>query len=144
MLPSTANGIITLLCQPGMESAWRSERRPTSTFEAGFAPLGCDGYSFMSHLPRPWQVVPEWGDWPYQIGWRHNPDRAVLVYCEGDISVETADDLESYVDLLRRTTKEMPASHEDGAAFLARLDKTLENRRATSRANRSESPQVGA
>ena len=71
MLPATAQGIIALLCQPGMQSAWRSERRPTSTFHAGFAVGRGDGYDLIAKLPRTWQVVPEWGDWPYLIGWRH-------------------------------------------------------------------------
>jgi len=125
MLPSNASGIIALLCQPGMESAWRNERRPTSSFHAGFAPSGGDGYSFMAALPRDWVAVPDWGEWPYLIGWRHDPDRSVLIYCEGDLSVEVADDLTSYIELLRLTTEEMAASAEDGSAFLARLDKTL-------------------
>jgi hypothetical protein len=108
-----------------MESAWRSERRADTNFNAGFAPPGGDGYSFMAALPRTWIAVPQWGDWPYLIAWRHDRDRAVLTYCEGDLSVEIADDHTSYVGLLRRTTDQIAASPEDGAAFLAWLDKTL-------------------
>lgn len=125
MLPSSATKMIALLCQPAMESAWRSERRTDTSFHAGFAPPGGDGYSFIAALPRTWIAVPQWGDWPYLIGARHDRDRAVLTYCEGDLSVEVADDHDSYVRLLRRTTEQLAATPEDGASFLAWLDKTL-------------------
>jgi hypothetical protein len=121
MLPATAADLIALLCQPGMESAWRSERRSDSSFHAGFAPPGGDGYDVLAALPASWQLVPEWGDWPYLIGWRHNRDRAVMTYCEGDLSVEVADDHDAYLDLLRRTTADMPASEQDAARFLTRI-----------------------
>jgi hypothetical protein len=122
MLPSTATGVIALLCQPGMESAWRTERRATSSFHASFAPPGSDGYSFMAALPRDWAAVPEWGDWPHLIAWRHNPDHAVLTYCEGDLSVEVADDHTAYLELLRRTTAELAQSDADAERFLTRLE----------------------
>jgi hypothetical protein len=96
-----------------------------SSFHAGFAPPGDDGYSFMAALPRTWNVVPQWGDWPYLVGARHDRDRAVLTYCEGDLAIELADDHDSYVQLLHRTTGEIAASAEDGTDFLALLDKTL-------------------
>jgi hypothetical protein len=121
MLPATAQGIIALLCQPGMESAWRSERRPTSTFHAGFAIGGGDGYDLIAKLPGSWQVVPEWGDWPYLIGWRHQQDRAVLIYCEGDLSVEVADDERAYLDLLERTTRDLAEDPDDRARLLRSL-----------------------
>jgi hypothetical protein len=120
MLPATAQGIIALLCQPGMESAWRNKRRPTSTFHAGFAGGG-DGYDLMAKLPRSWQPVPQWGDWPYLIGWRHNHDRAVLIYCEGDLSVEVAHDQPAYLDLLDRTTRELADDPDDRAQLLRSL-----------------------
>ena len=128
MLPASAAKMIALLCQPGMESAWRSERREHSSFHAGFAPPRGDGYSFIAALPRTWILVPQWGDWPYLIGAHHNRDRAVLTYCEGDLAIEVADNHDSYVELLRRTTEEIPASADDGATFLAWLEKTLSHR----------------
>jgi hypothetical protein len=121
MLPATAQGIIALLCQPGMESAWRSERRRTSTFHAGFAIGGGDGYDFIAKLPGSWQVIPEWGDWPYLIGWHHQQERAVLIYCEGDLSVEVADDERAYLDLLERTTHELAEDPDDRARLLRSL-----------------------
>ncbi len=114
MLPATAAGMIALFCRPGMQSAWRSERRPDSHFHAGSAAAsGGDGYDFMAALPASWQPVPEWGDWPYLIGWRNDPERAVLTYCEGDISVEVADDRLSYLNLLARTTRQLTPAYED-------------------------------
>jgi hypothetical protein len=125
VLPASAVKMISLLCQPGRQSAWRSERRTDTNFHAGFAPPASDGYGFMAALPRTWIPVPQWGDWPYLIGWRHDRDRAVLTYCEGDLAVELADDHASYVRLLRRTTEQIAASPKDRDAFLAWLDKTL-------------------
>ena len=129
MLPATATEMIALLCQPGMESAWRSERRPDSSFHAGFAAHGGDGYDFMAKLPPSWQAVPEWGDWPYLIGWRNDLDRAVMTYCEGDLSVEVADDRDGYLRLLRRTTNELAGS-------LARRRRVLSSARRHPRARR--------
>jgi hypothetical protein len=129
MLPATAQGIIALLCQPGMESAWRNKRRPTSTFHAGFTGGG-DGYDLMAKLPRSWQVIPQWGDWPYLIGWRHNHDRAVLIYCEGDLSVEVADDERAYLDLLERTTRELADDPDDRARLLRSLSLAARNQEA--------------
>ena len=129
MLPATAAGVIALFCQPGMQSAWRSERRPDSHFHAGSASAsGGDGYDFMAALPANWQPVPEWGDWPYLIGWRNDPERAILTYCEGDLSVEVADTPDAYLRLLRRASEQMPASPADGAAFIGRLDAALAER----------------
>lgn len=122
MLPATATEMIALLSQPGMESAWRSERRPDSIFHAGFAAHGGDGYGFMAALPPSWQPVPEWGDWPYLIGWRNDRDQAVMTYCESDVSVEVADHRDGYLRLLRRTTNELAASRADADEFLRRLD----------------------
>ena len=121
MLPATAQGIIALLCQPGTQSAWRSERRPMSTFHAGFAIGGGDGYDLIAKLPGSWQVIPEWGDWPYLIGWHHHQDRAVLVYCEGDLSVEIADDERAYHDLLKRTARDLAEDPDDRARLLRSL-----------------------
>jgi hypothetical protein len=122
MLPATAAGMIGLLCQPGIESARRSERRPDSNFHAGFACHAGEGYDFMAALPAGWQPAPEWGDWPYLIGWRHDRDRAVMTYCEGDLSIEIADTVDAYLRLLRRTTEQIAANPEDSVNFLRLLD----------------------
>ncbi len=130
MLPATAAGMIALFCQPGMASAWRSERRPDSHYHAGSAAAsGGDGYDLMAALPGCWQPVPEWGDWPYLVGWRNDHERAVLTYCEGDLSVEVADTPDAYLRLLHRTSQQIPATPDDGAASTARLDAALTDRR---------------
>jgi hypothetical protein len=136
--------MIALLCQPGMASAWRNERRSDSNFHAGFAPHGGDGHDFIAALPASWQVVPEWGDWPYLIGWHNNRDRAVMTYCEGDLSVEVADHLDGYIRLLRRTTKEIATSPEDGANFLRRLDSALARQATDSVAAPNDSQETRA
>ena len=121
MLPATAAEMIALLCQPGMESAWRNERRSDSSVHAGFAAHGGDGYDFMATLPRSWRIVPEWGDWPYLIAWRNDRDHAVVTYCEGDLSVEVADSSSSYHQLLACTTRELTLEPEDCERYLALL-----------------------
>jgi hypothetical protein len=125
-LPETATGMVGRFCQPGMASAWRSEQREHSTFHAGFA-YGFDGYGLMAALPSTWQAEPHWGDWPYYVGWRHDQDRAVLIYCEGDLSIEIADSQEAYLELLRRTNHAMTSTSEDERAFLDWLEAHLAN-----------------
>jgi hypothetical protein len=124
-LPETATGMVERFCQPGMGSAWCSELRTTSTFHAGFAYGIDDGYSLMGNLPTSWKAEPHWADWPYEIGWRHDRDRAVLIYCEGDLSIEIADSHDAYLELLRRTNTEMALSTEDEQAFLDWLGRRL-------------------
>lgn len=109
----TAAGVIARLCQPGMASGWRDRRDEearTST-RAGFAgyPYVDDGYELMGGLPREWQILPEVGDWPYNMVWAHPGDRALLRYCEGDLAVEIADDAEAFRALVARERKENPA-----------------------------------
>jgi hypothetical protein len=120
-LPATAIGILAHFCQPGMASAWRSEQRERSFYNAGFAHGFDTGYDLVAVLPGTWRIEPHWGEWPYYIGWRHDRDLAVLIYCEGDLSVEIAEDRAAYLELLRRTNAELAMSTEDEQAFLDRL-----------------------
>jgi hypothetical protein len=100
-----------------MESAWRSERRPNSTFHGGIAPTGGDGYDFMAAcLATGASSRVRW--LAYEIGWRNDGDRAVLIYCEGDIGIELVDSLDAYFALLERTTRKMAASDDDAANLL--------------------------
>ena len=124
-LPESAAGMVECFCQPGMASAWRTERRQDSSLYAGFAYGFDDGYSLMAALPAAWKAEPHWGDWPYQIGWRHDRDLAVLIYCEGDLAIEIADDQAAYAELLRRTNAELALSSEDERDFVDWLTRRL-------------------
>jgi hypothetical protein len=45
----------------------------------------------------------------------------VLIYCEGDLSVEVADDERAYLDLLERTTRDLAEDPDDRARLLRSL-----------------------
>lgn len=96
--------------------AWLSEqgREPvrdaehSTTRYSGFAgfPLCDEGYEFMAKLPG-WRVVSTWGEWPYHIAFVRSEDRAALVYCEGDLTLEVADDGEAWKALIARYEEEL-------------------------------------
>jgi hypothetical protein len=107
-LPATAARMVELFATTERESAHEGVRRHTGFLGYPFAD---DGYDVMGKLPAAWRVVPALGDWPYYVVWAHPRDRALMVYIEGDLTIEVADTDAAWAALKRRAATD----HDRGA-----------------------------
>ena len=114
--PVTARRIIDVLCVPEGEraSSWTTERKDDHMFHAGFVP-SMDGPEFVAAVdgwaPRnPIRLLPEGGEWPYSFALASDAERAMILYCEGDIGVRVYDTTSAYRRALDDYEKGPPCS----------------------------------
>jgi len=118
--PVTPQALIDLYCQRGMQSGWRSERRESSMFNAGFCGFDGrrgydDGHGLIENLAAGgWRPLPELGDWPLMVFllWpaRSSDARfAIAHYCEGDLAIEVFDGKHAAAIALGELREQYPA-----------------------------------
>jgi len=56
----------------------------------------CDGISVSNMLPEGFEYIEEFEDGPYRKVWKSDRLRAIVTYCEGDVSVTVDPDQTSY------------------------------------------------
>ena len=98
-------------------------RRDGCTIHAGFAgyPFADDGYEFQGRAtsqvdpvltPDPsrlgLRIWPEVGDWPHVVYLHAPEERAIVEYCEADLSVRIYDDEYAYRQACRKLVAEQP------------------------------------
>lgn len=63
-----------------------------------------DAFSLGLFLPEGFYDVEDWNSSPYRIVWKHDQLRAIVCYCEGDVTVTVDSDDESYAAQMRSAT----------------------------------------
>lgn len=86
----------------------RPSRTEGVTLRTGFTLL--DSYALLNALPEGFSMVEAWCDEPFRMCWANHADRALITYCEGDITVDVAPDEIVWCRLLARCA-EFYANH---------------------------------
>lgn len=55
-------------------------------------------------LPEGFEDVEAWASYPYRVVWKNDPLRAIVCYCEGDVTITVDDSAESYATRMRAAT----------------------------------------
>jgi hypothetical protein len=119
----TAKQLIALLCEPSGKPTRRDEQ-DACTVHQGFAgyPFSDDGYAFQARATSQTdpvlapdrqpglQIWPDVGDWPYLLYLRSHQERAIVEYCEGDLTVRLYDDQPTYQSAVTRLRAARPVA----------------------------------
>lgn len=63
-----------------------------------------DAYGLGTFLPEGFYDVGDWGSYPYRVVWKHDQLRAIVCYCEGDVTVTVDNNDESFAAQMRSAT----------------------------------------